>query len=149
MKRRVSSVRNALGSPCSASWRDLLSRPSHRIEYYQVTSSSMEPTLLDGDRLIKSPARELARGDIVIFKKPDVARNRSSSGWWLWRAIAWSCATVKSMSMESARSAAGSSPAGPQPDRTWLLKPGQGFVAGDNREFSLDSRDYGRSIWIW
>jgi signal peptidase I len=145
MKRRVSSLRNALGVCLLGMLVGIYYLiQTHRIVYYEVTSDSMAPTLQAGDRLLMSPAHELARGDIVIFKKPEV-----SSETLVKRLIAIGPDRVESrdgqLFVNGLRADPPSGPAPPDPpdDRSWDLAPGRGFVAGDNRGVSLDSRDYG------
>jgi signal peptidase I len=41
-----------------------------RLTFFKVPSSSMEPTLMPDDRLVVYPAREYARGDLVVAADP-------------------------------------------------------------------------------
>jgi signal peptidase I len=43
-----------------------------RVQSFKIPSSSMEPTLLIGDRLWAKRVPEFRRGDIIIFRPPDV-----------------------------------------------------------------------------
>jgi len=115
---------------------------------FTVRGESMEPTLLDGDRLFVTKSyRTPARGDIVVFETLD-ERNREED--LVKRVIALpgdtievrqGIALVNGAVEDTAR--LNTSPYDQTYVRPTKIGPGQIFVLGDNRPIALDSRQLG------
>jgi len=60
-----------------APWEALLKR---EVRSFRIPSSSMEPTLLVGDRLWARRVAALSRGDIAVFRRPPSAGNAGGEG---------------------------------------------------------------------
>ena len=126
------------------------------VGYFIVESESMEPTLKIGDRLVMEKAETYAKGEIVVFEPP------TGGSLLVKRIVALSGERVSTKD-DDLTVGPETDPAPPK-GKTWIVKPGEAFVAGDNRAVSKDSRDYGpipltrihgkvnyrvRSIWSW
>ena len=133
----------------SASDGDVTALPPRR-RLYQVTGSSMQPSVLQRDwLLVDARACEVAsplRGDLVIARDPRAPRTR-----YLKRVVGLPGEEV-GMS-EGVLTIDGS--VSPEPylhglpasvgleSNTWRLRDGEYFVMGDNRAHSTDSREFG------
>ena len=112
--------------------------------YFIVTSDSMRPTLVMGDRTIMERARAYRKGDVVTLEKPGQAKEMLAK-----RIVALGGDEVMMrrgrlyVNGEPDHPPGGEDAPVPVPDRSWTLKEGEVFVAGDNRAFSEDSRDFG------
>lgn len=118
---------------------------SHMVEHFEVVSGSMEPTLLIGDRLIKTPADSYVIGDIVVFYPPDepdalvvkrlVAKDSGTvelrNGYLLIDGVLYPEGQKRRITYIEEKNA------------NWQLNEGDLFFVGDNIENSHDSRMYG------
>lgn len=120
---------------------------TRQIEYFEVTGGSMEPTVKVGERWLMRARPTYGRGDIVVLSAPG-----APSTMLVKRLVAvWpDRVTLREgkLYINDQRAAApGANPEEPDedaiPDQTWSLEPGQGFVIGDNRRQSDDSRAFG------
>jgi len=113
-----------------------------------VKGESMEPSLLDEDRLLTSKSYSVPhRGDIVVFRTVDSQDHREDL---IKRVIAiegdsvaveHGVATVNGVVEQT--SSLTVSPDDPTEVPLMVIQPGTVFVLGDNRPIALDSRDIG------
>ena len=118
------------------------------IEVYEVGSSSMGPTLLEGDRVLLKPVEhyEAKRGDIVVIERFGRSTTPLTK-----RVIA---IPGDRITLTDGRLSIN----GAEPDEPFVIEPnrkirventkievpaGHVFVLGDNRNFSFDSLDFG------
>lgn len=124
------------------------------LKNYQVTSSSMKPTLMIGDRVIMDSVGkdyQPERGEVIIFISPDRQDELLAK-----RVIGISGDVIQIKdgflflngeeqvemyrSMENAKINV--------EDTTVTVEPGEIFVLGDNRNFSFDSLNFG-GVAMW
>lgn len=104
-----------------------------------VSGPSMRPALDDGDFLVAVRARRLARGDVVVVRRPDglevVKRLVGLPGERV--RVAGGRVRVDGLPLEEPW-AHGDGPAG-----EWHIGPGEYLVLGDDRSRSTDGRSFG------
>lgn len=115
------------------------------IQYFEVESESMEPTLMIGDRLIKIETDDFERDDFVVFHPPDEPETTAVK-----RLVGMPGDTIV---VKNGQLEVNGKPNHPYvhnddsypypPNRTYHLDDGWYFVVGDNRMRSKDSRFYG------
>lgn len=115
-----------------------------RIQTFEIVSESMMPTLNVGDVWLMTPVKEIQVGDIVVFRPPDDPHLVVK------RVVAMPGDTVElrqggQLYVNSLRypPPGGAAETLPMSNQTWQVGEGEVFVAGDNRDYSRDSRDYG------
>jgi len=118
------------------------------VRTFEIPSSSMEPTLLIGDRLWAKKVPRLERGDLVIFNPPDDPAKD-----YIKRIVATPDETVRIRSgrvyingrrlPEPYAVFAGSSPASLENMGPFKVPAGRFYLLGDNRNNSRDSRFFG------
>lgn len=118
------------------------------IEVYEVSSNSMGPTLLEGDRVLLKPVEQYEphRGDVVVIERYEKSTTPLTKRV---IAIAGDRITVTNGKL---------SINGAEPDEPFVIEPNRKirvenrkievpadhvFVLGDNRNFSFDSLDFG------
>ena len=145
-KRRIPAWRTVLGVGILAFVLTLLYQvQTGRIRTFEITSNSMWPTLVEGEKLLMVEPSEFRVGDIVVFSRPQAPQTPIIK-----RLVARGPARVE---MRGSRlyidGKRNDPPQGavddlnPIKDRIWQLKDNEYFLVGDNRRGSLDSREYG------
>jgi signal peptidase I len=115
----------------------LLQRHLDNLDYLVVTSESMEPTLRIGDRLVMERPRDYHAGDIVVFEEP------GNPSLLVVKRIIGMPGNLVIAEGDNLTIHPTSAPSRANSGNSWLVKPGELFVAGDNRPVSRDSREYG------
>jgi signal peptidase I len=114
---------------------------------YHIGSGSMEPAFKVGeDWLMEDMKGNYKIGDAVVFANPDQPEIIVVK-----RIVALESDRVEVRSgllyvndkLSPPPQGPEQSSSNPYPDEKWVLKPGEAFVAGDNRPDSTDSRAYG------
>lgn len=119
------------------------------VQNYRVDGPSMQPTLHNHEYILVDKAQYVLgkpqRGDVVVFEFP-----RDTSQDFVKRIIGVPGDTVQvdTNGQVTVDGAAINEPyvndlTNPYVPNTWVLKPGEYFVLGDNRGDSSDSRDWG------
>jgi signal peptidase I len=118
---------------------------SKKVSTFEVISDSMVPTLNFGETwLMEPPSGGYHVGDIVVFRHPHEPATLVVK-----RIVALEADRVALrdghlfVNEKPSPPPRGSESALPLADHQWAIGPGEVFVAGDNRDDSTDSRDYG------
>lgn len=112
------------------------------LHFFEVTSISMQPTLVERDRILAFPAKVYHRGDIVVLRDPT-----ESGSYIVKRVIAVGGDTVQVFGgAVSVNGRYVSEPYRPEPIfyrlSPFKVGPGQVFVLGDNANRSADSHNW-------
>lgn len=144
-RRRISKTRAALGLLLLPAILWLLYLvESRQVDTYVITSESMAPALKTGEVWLVAPIRTVDVGDVVVFHHPFNFETLVVK-----RVVALEGDRVEVI---GGRLFVNRKPSPPPhghdglvdlSDRGWVLGPGEVFVVGDNRAYSVDSRDYG------
>lgn len=122
----------------------LLQRHNGNLVYFIVTSESMDPVIKIGDRVLMIRAAHYKIGEIVVLDEPGHPNQRIVK-----RIIALEGDSVavdedEIVNLTHPLPVWGSAPQSLDgAPKTWSIKKGEVFVAGDNRAVSKDSRHFG------
>jgi signal peptidase I len=117
---------------------------TRRVEYFMVTSDSMQPTLQVGQTYRMVPTHEYLRGQIVVFLSPQDHATRLVK-----RLVAMGGDRVELrdgfLFVNAQRNNPPQGPSAPidLSDQAWDIGADEVFVVGDNRPYSHDSREFG------
>ena len=117
---------------------------TEKIAYFEITGTSMEPTLPVGTRLVMYQPERYDVGDVIVFFEPGNNTVHITK-----RIVAKGPVRVELRQGEIfVNGRRNDPPQGavwplPRSEEQWFLNSGEYFVVGDNRSDSFDSRDYG------
>jgi signal peptidase I len=117
---------------------------TRKVVYYEIMSSSMEPTLKPGDRKIMTQPENYQQGDIVVLTRPEGGSEIVK------RLVAMEADHVRLKDgLLYINGKLQDDPQGRPPsikglkDQDFFVPRGHVYVVGDNLSSSFDSRDFG------